>query len=38
LRHMFETTVARCITDGLVSGQRFAAGRSRGCVYDARPG
>lgn len=25
LRHLFETTVARCIADGLVSGQRFAA-------------
>ena len=24
LRHLFETTVARCIADGLVSGQRFA--------------
>ncbi len=28
LRHLFETTVARCITDGLVSGQRFAADAS----------
>jgi transposase len=24
LRHLFETTVARCIADGLVSGQRLA--------------
>ncbi len=24
LRHLFETTVARCITEGLVSGQRMA--------------
>jgi transposase len=24
LRHLFETTVARCISEGLVSGQRFA--------------
>jgi len=24
LRHLFETTVARCIAEGLVSGQRFA--------------
>lgn len=24
LRHLFEMTVARCITEGLVSGQRFA--------------
>ena len=28
LRHLFETTVARCIADGLVSGQRFAADAS----------
>jgi transposase len=28
LRHLFETTVARCISEGLVSGQRFAAGAS----------
>ena len=28
LRHVFETTVARCIADGLVSGQRFAADAS----------
>jgi transposase len=28
LRHLFETTVARCISDGLVSGQRFAADAS----------
>ena len=25
LRHLFEATVVRCIADGLVSGQRFAA-------------
>ncbi|SMX31456.1 hypothetical protein OCA8868_00370 [Octadecabacter ascidiaceicola] len=25
LRHLFEKTVARCIADGLVSGQRLAA-------------
>ena len=24
LRHLFETTVARCIAEGLVSGQRMA--------------
>ena len=28
LRHLFETTVARCIADGLVSGQHFAADTS----------
>ena len=28
LRHLFETTVARCIADGLVSGQHFAADAS----------
>ena len=28
LRHLFETTVARCIAAGLVSGQRFAADAS----------
>ncbi len=28
LRHLFEMTVARCISDGLVSGQRFAADAS----------
>jgi len=28
LRHMFETTVARCITEGLVSGQRIAVDAS----------
>ena len=28
LRHLFGTTVARCIADGLVSGQRFAADAS----------
>ncbi len=28
LRHLFETTVARCISEGLVSGQRFAADAS----------
>jgi len=28
LRHLFETTVARCIANGLVSGQRFAADAS----------
>lgn len=28
LRHLFEATVARCIADGLVSGQRFAADAS----------
>ena len=28
LRHLFETTVARCIADGLVSGLRFAADAS----------
>jgi len=28
LRHLFETTVARCIADGLVSGQRFAVDAS----------
>jgi transposase len=28
LRHLFEKTVARCIADGLVSGQRFAADAS----------
>jgi len=28
LRHLIETTVARCIADGLVSGQRFAADAS----------
>jgi transposase len=28
LRHLFETTVARCIAYGLVSGQRFAADAS----------
>ena len=28
LRQLFETTVARCIADGLVSGQRFAADAS----------
>ena len=28
LRHLFETTVARCIAEGLVSGQRFAADAS----------
>ena len=28
LRHLFEMTVARCIADGLVSGQRFAADAS----------
>ncbi len=28
LRHLFETTVARCIEEGLVSGQRFAADAS----------
>jgi len=28
LRHLFETVVARCISDGLVSGQRFAADAS----------
>lgn len=28
LRHLFEVTVARCISDGLVSGQHFAADAS----------
>jgi transposase len=28
LRHLFETTVARCISEGLVSGQRFAVDAS----------
>ena len=28
LRHLFETTVARCIAEGLVSGQRMAVGTS----------
>ncbi len=28
LRRLFEATVARCITEGLVSGQRFAADAS----------
>ena len=28
LRHLFETTVARCTAEGLVSGQRFAADSS----------
>jgi transposase len=28
LRHLFETTVARCMVEGLVSGQRFAADAS----------
>ena len=28
LRHLFETTVARCIVEGLVSGQRFAVDAS----------
>jgi len=28
LRHLFETTAARCIAEGLVSGQRFAADAS----------
>ena len=28
LRHLIEKTVARCIADGLVSGQRFAADAS----------
>ncbi len=28
LRHLFETTVARCISEGIVSGQRFAADAS----------
>ena len=28
LRHLFETTVARCIAEGLVNGQRFAADAS----------
>ncbi|MFG5380873.1 IS5 family transposase [Yoonia sp. R2-816] len=28
LRHLFETTVARCITEGLVSGQRMAVDAS----------
>ena len=28
LRHLFEKTVARCISDGLVSGQRLAADAS----------
>lgn len=28
LRHQFEATVARCIADGLVGGQRFAADAS----------
>jgi len=28
LRHLFENTVARCIAEGLVSGQRFAADAS----------
>ncbi len=28
LRHLLEATVARCIADGLVSGQRFAADAS----------
>ena len=28
LRHLFETVVARCIEEGLVSGQRFAADAS----------
>ena len=28
LRHLFETTVARCLAEGLVSGQRFAADAS----------
>ncbi len=28
LRHLFEMTVARCIAEGLVSGQRFAADAS----------
>ena len=28
LRHLFETVVARCIAEGLVSGQRFAADAS----------
>ncbi|WVX47820.1 IS1182 family transposase ISRssp12 [Roseobacter fucihabitans] len=28
LRHLFEKTVARCIADGLVSGQRLAADAS----------
>jgi len=28
LRHLFETTVARCIAEGLVSGQRFAVDAS----------
>jgi transposase len=28
LRHVFETVVARCITEGLVSGQRFAVDAS----------
>jgi len=28
LRHLFETTVARCIAEGLVSGQSFAADAS----------
>ena len=27
LRHLFEKTVARCIADGLVSGQRLASRR-----------
>ena len=28
LRHLFETTVARCISEGLLSGQRFAVDAS----------
>jgi transposase len=28
LRHLFETTVARCMAEGLVSGQRIAADAS----------
>lgn len=28
LRHLFETTVARCISEGLMSGQRFATDAS----------
>ena len=28
LRHLFETTVARCIEEGLASGQRMAAAES----------
>lgn len=35
LRHLFEKTVARCIADGLVSGQRFAADAS---LITARQG